>query len=59
MMGVSVEHLNDCMGPCPECGKSTWWYNDVPLTAFCWGKNDNSHEEVAVVVPSEYLEESD
>lgn len=40
------------VGPCPRCGKRThFWYNDVPLRAFCWGTEEKEHREWSKVIP--------
>jgi len=38
--------MNAILGPCPICKKVKWWYNDLPLRAFCWGSPDDEHKEV-------------
>lgn len=30
---------------CPKCGKKITWFNDMPLSGFCWGTNEEEHEE--------------
>lgn len=42
------------VGRCPICGRYPGWFNDVPLTAFCWGPaGPRNHEkrEARCVVP--------
>jgi hypothetical protein len=46
------EHF--AVGPCPHCGRLDTWLNGVPLEAFCWGPEDNPHEEWSVVIPDPY-----
>jgi hypothetical protein len=47
-MSAYTDELNEKIGPCPTCGKKTWWYNDIPLKAFCWGSEDNEHQVVII-----------
>jgi hypothetical protein len=47
-MSAYTDELNKKIGPCPVCGKKAWWYNDIPLKAFCWGSEENEHEEVVI-----------
>lgn len=42
------------VGPCPVCGKKKWWYNDVPIAAFCWGTERKPHAEVKRVLKGEF-----
>jgi len=51
---------DDWMDPEPEeeveptiCKKVKWWYNDLPLRAFCWGSPDDEHKEVSRVAPTQ------
>lgn len=53
-MSEYTDKLNEEIGPCPVCGKTKWWYNDVPLKAFCWGTEDDEHEEVIIEVENRY-----
>ena len=40
------------VGKCPRCRQYPTWFNDVPLTAFCWGQSpDEEHREWHKVVP--------
>ena len=40
------------VGKCPHCRQYPTWFNDVPLTAFCWGWSpDEEHREWHKVVP--------
>ena len=41
------------VGNCPICGKVPDWFNDVPLRAFCWGTEDEPHDEASRVVPGD------
>ena len=43
--------VDKAVGACPECGSMRHWYNNVPLTAYCWGTSDNPHEEWSERVP--------
>jgi len=45
---MSTDEMNAILGPCPICKKVKWWYNDLPLRAFCWGSPDDEHKEVRV-----------
>lgn len=50
----------EAIGPCPKCGDWNWWFNDVPLRAFCWGSEEKPHREVVRLVPKPwnlYLED--
>lgn len=38
---------------CPYCGKPMW-FNSVPLTAFCWGTEENEHPEIAIDIPAPF-----
>lgn len=40
------------VGPCPFCGRLDTWLNNLPLTAFCGGSEENPHEEWAKQVPA-------
>jgi len=40
-------------GPNSICKKVKWWYNDLPLRAFCWGSPDDEHKEVSRVAPTQ------
>ena len=42
---------HNAVGPCPICGKKDPWLNNIPLTAYCWGSDENPHKEVRRVVP--------
>ena len=39
------------VGPCPICNSINHWLNNIPLTAYCWGTEDNPHTEWSKVVP--------
>jgi len=43
----SVKRLNATVGPCPTCGRTEHWFNDIPLRAFCWGTEDKEHPEMS------------
>lgn len=51
---MSVEKMQEAVGPCPICGRRPW-LNDVPIKAFCWGPPDAEHEEMVCIVPSRDL----
>lgn len=41
-----MKQYDVAVGPCPKCGKKEgFWYNDVPLKAFCWGTVEKPHKE--------------
>jgi len=50
---MSTDEMNAILGPCPICKKVKWWYNDLPLRAFCWGSPDDEHKEVSRVAPTQ------
>jgi len=39
------------VGKCPHCHEYPTWFNDVPLTAFCWGSSTKEHREWSRVIP--------
>jgi hypothetical protein len=39
------------VGRCPLCNRIPMWFNNIPLTAYCWGPPENEHEEASCVVP--------
>ena len=41
----------EAVGRCPKCQKSPEWFNDVPLRAFCWGTDEQPHDEMTAIVP--------
>ena len=49
-------HEDRCkaVGPCPLCGSTDLWFNDVPLKAFCWGSEKKPHKEWSKIVPPPY-----
>ena len=48
---MSLNARQKAVGKCAACGNYPDWFNDVPLRAFCWGTDDNPHEEMSRVVP--------
>lgn len=42
------------VGKCPRCKQYPTWFNNVPLTAYCWGTEEEPHEDWEKVVPSPY-----
>lgn len=47
------------IGKCCKCGQEFTWFNNVPLTAYCWGPGTledatKEHKEVSVVVPAPF-----
>ena len=52
--------IDRAVGSCPECGGTRHWYNNSPLTAYCWGNEHRLHEEWSKEVPyGEHLFEED
>lgn len=51
---ISSKQMNRAVGPCLKCGAKEHWYNNVPLTAYCYGSETHPHCEVSKVVPSPY-----
>jgi len=41
----------DAAGPCPACGKRDFWFNGLPLTAYCSGPKDTPHPMLEAVIP--------
>lgn len=50
----TIKDYQDAVGPCPLCGKTPGWFNDIPLKAYCWGTGNDEHPCVYKVVPSPY-----
>ena len=45
--------IREAVGPCPKCGAfEDLWFNNVPMTAYCWGTEDNPHCELVRIVPN-------
>lgn len=42
------------VGACPRCGRLDNWLNNVPLTAYCNGSEEQPHREWKKVVPNPY-----
>jgi len=40
------------VGKCPICNKYPFWFNDVPLKAYCSGSEKKPHKEWTKVVPT-------
>ena len=53
-MNIDIDKMQESLGPCPICGRTRWWLNDVPLAGFCWGTEDNEHTEVKIVLQGEF-----
>lgn len=51
---ITTKQMNKSVGPCPKCGRKEHWFNNVPLTAYCYGPEENPHPEVSRVVPSPF-----
>jgi hypothetical protein len=49
---ATIRELQSAVGPCPICGRTIDWFNDVPLKAYCWGVMDDEHTGVVRIVPS-------
>jgi len=47
-----IEKCQKAVGNCPVCGKPPRWFNNVPLTAYCWGTEQDEHSEARKVVPN-------
>jgi hypothetical protein len=45
-----AKSIGELIDPCPKCGRTINWFNDIPLKGFCWGPPDNEHEEYSVIV---------
>ena len=39
------------VGRCPKCGRYPTWFNDIPLTAYCYGPENRPHPVMERVVP--------
>jgi hypothetical protein len=53
-LGRPLSIRQKAVGRCPHCGDYPTWFNDVPLTAFCWGPDEeNEHEEWNKVIPGD------
>lgn len=48
---TSFVKWQEAVGRCPTCGRIPTWFNDVPLTAFCWGEPTDEHTEMRREVP--------
>lgn len=42
------------VGSCPYCGRLDTWLNNVPLTAYCGGSEEEPHDEWERVIPPPY-----
>ncbi len=53
---IKKKEWGAAVGCCPKCGRSgdDLWFNNVPLTAYCWGDEGNEHPECSRVVPDPY-----
>lgn len=55
---ITLEDMRRAVGPCPKCGRGgeSLWFNNVPLTAYCWGEPEDGdgHAELSRVVPDPY-----
>lgn len=47
------DEIRKAVGPCPVCGQEFSCFNDVPLRAFCGGR-DTPHAVCSVLVPQEH-----
>lgn len=51
-MQIFLSKFQLAVGKCPHCHQYPTRFNDVPLTAFCWGRSpDEEHREWHKVVP--------
>ena len=57
-MSRASNMLDKKIGPCPVCGKKKWWYNDIPLKAFCWGTEEDEHKEFIIEIPTIVINEA-
>lgn len=47
-----MKKLDTAVGACPFCKKKTkFFYNDMPLKAFCWGPEQKPHKQWSKIVP--------
>ena len=53
-MLTPAEHTKlaqESVGVCPICGKLPTWFNNVPLTAYCFGRSEKEqHAEATRIV---------
>lgn len=42
------------VGPCPYCNRLDHCVNDIPLTAYCGGSEEEPHKKWEKVIPSPY-----
>ena len=42
------------VGSCPHCGRLDTWLNNIPLTAYCWGSEENPHKEWKKEIPKPF-----
>jgi hypothetical protein len=47
---ATMKEIHDAVGTCPMCGKQAF-LNHVPLTAYCFGTEDNPHRGISRLVP--------
>lgn len=45
------ESAKSAVGTCPVCGQVPDWFNNVPLTAYCYGGDGERHPEASRIVP--------
>lgn len=51
---TEYEQWQEAVGNCPTCDRLPTWFNDVPLTAFCWGEQGVEHQEARREVPAPF-----
>jgi len=42
------------VGKCPYCNQYPFWFNNIPLTAYCYGTKEKPHKEWKKIVPKKY-----
>ncbi len=50
-MSEIIKRLQGSVPVCPHCGQKPHWFNNIPLTAFCWGTESDPHREWRCIVP--------
>ena len=49
---MNQQDYQNAVGPCPRCGMVPTKFNNIPLTAYCWGPEDNPHPEMTRIIPA-------
>lgn len=47
-----LKQMQDLVGVCPKCRREITWFNNIPLTAYCWGTEAEPHKEWRKIVPN-------